>query len=214
MDEIEFCRHKLEEAIENDDITSAELKRLNAKAAALLERVQREFFDAPHTLTTGGPSSSQRQSHIYAIFTAMPMQSPICPKIDLDLSVGFCHLTNTILPYFQRALMRGRGREYNEKEGSPISCEGLAPADDQLNGLWINGLDTAEPILGRLTHQERRIAWLVAEGLSNREISRQLNIREGTVKVHLHHIYAKLSIANRTSLAVLAARYEWVSRSM
>ena len=89
-----------------------------------------------------------------------------------------------------------------------------APADDQFDDLQINDsglIDVTDPILGMLTHRERRIAWLVVEGLSNKESSRQLNVREGTVKVHLHHIYAKLSIANRTSLAVLAARYEVTS---
>jgi len=31
-----------------------------------------------------------------------------------------------------------------------------------------------------------------------------LNLAEGTVKVHLHRIYRKLGIANRTALAILA----------
>jgi DNA-binding NarL/FixJ family response regulator len=86
-----------------------------------------------------------------------------------------------------------------------------AAVADQFDDLRINDsrmTDIAEDILGMLTTRERRIALLVAEGLSNKGISRQLNVREGTVKVHLHHIYAKLSIANRTSLAVIAARYE------
>ena len=86
-----------------------------------------------------------------------------------------------------------------------------AAVADQFDDLRINDsrmTDIAEDILGMLTTCERRIARLVAEGLSNKGISRQLNVREGTVKVHLHHIYAKLSIANRTSLAVIAARYE------
>jgi Bacterial regulatory proteins, luxR family len=38
------------------------------------------------------------------------------------------------------------------------------------------------------------------EGLKRR----RPRLAEGTVKVHLHHIYRKLGIANRTELAVLA----------
>ena len=57
----------------------------------------------------------------------------------------------------------------------------------------------------RLTPREREIALQVCAGLSNKHISRQLNLREGTVKIHLHHIYEKLAICNRAQLAVLAA---------
>lgn len=55
-----------------------------------------------------------------------------------------------------------------------------------------------------LTGREYEIAHLVAGGLSNKHICRQLNISEGTVKVHLHNVYQKLEIPNRTSLAMLA----------
>jgi two-component system nitrate/nitrite response regulator NarL len=44
---------------------------------------------------------------------------------------------------------------------------------------------------------------LVAEGWSNKEVGRQLDISDGTIKVHLHHIYRKLAISNRTALAAL-----------
>jgi DNA-binding NarL/FixJ family response regulator len=55
-----------------------------------------------------------------------------------------------------------------------------------------------------LTTRERQIVLVLTEGVSNREIGRRLRVAEGTVKVHLHHIYRKLGIANRTALAVLA----------
>ena len=55
-----------------------------------------------------------------------------------------------------------------------------------------------------LTDRERQIMSLVSEGLSNKEIGRRLNIADGTIKVHLHHIYQKLEISNRTVLAALA----------
>jgi two-component system, NarL family, nitrate/nitrite response regulator NarL len=55
-----------------------------------------------------------------------------------------------------------------------------------------------------LTTRERQIVRVMAEGLTNKEIGRRLMLAEGTVKVHLHHIYRKLGIANRTELAVLA----------
>ena len=55
-----------------------------------------------------------------------------------------------------------------------------------------------------LTDREHQIMCLVSGGLSNKEIGRRLNISDGTIKVHLHHIYQKLEISNRTELAALA----------
>jgi two-component system, NarL family, nitrate/nitrite response regulator NarL len=61
-----------------------------------------------------------------------------------------------------------------------------------------------ENVLTVLTDRERQIMCLVSGGLSNKEIGRRLNISDGTIKVHLHHIYQKLEISNRTELAALA----------
>jgi RNA polymerase sigma factor (sigma-70 family) len=62
----------------------------------------------------------------------------------------------------------------------------------------------SENVLTVLTDRERQIMALVSEGLSNKEIGRRLNIADGTIKVHLHHIFQKLQISNRTVLAALA----------
>ena len=55
-----------------------------------------------------------------------------------------------------------------------------------------------------LTERERQIILVLSEGITNKEIGRRLGLTEGTVKVHLHRIYRKLGIANRTALAILA----------
>ena len=59
-----------------------------------------------------------------------------------------------------------------------------------------------------LTARERQIVNLVSEGLSNKAIARQLKLTDGTIKVHLHHVFEKLGISNRTSLAALAIGQE------
>ena len=56
-----------------------------------------------------------------------------------------------------------------------------------------------------LSDRQREVTLLV---VSNKEIARRLEISDGTVKVHLHCIYEKLGIRNRTLLAVLAAKSE------
>jgi DNA-binding NarL/FixJ family response regulator len=64
-----------------------------------------------------------------------------------------------------------------------------------------------------LTAREYEIARLVARGLSNKHIARELAISEGTVKIHLHKTYEKLGNMNRTSLAVLMRTAEGPTRT-
>ena len=52
-----------------------------------------------------------------------------------------------------------------------------------------------------LTPREHQIAILVSAGLSNKEIARRLHLAEGTVKTHLHNVYQKARVNNRTALA-------------
>ena len=63
-----------------------------------------------------------------------------------------------------------------------------------------------EKLIMTMTSREWEVATLVAKGLSNKEIARHLNAREGTVKIHLHNIYEKLAIKNRTVLALMTQR--------
>jgi ATP/maltotriose-dependent transcriptional regulator MalT len=55
-----------------------------------------------------------------------------------------------------------------------------------------------------LTERELDVLSLVAQGLTNREISRQLFISPATVRTHLEHIYDKLGVRSRAG-AVSAA---------
>jgi len=51
----------------------------------------------------------------------------------------------------------------------------------------------------RLTERELRILRLLKSGLCNRELAQSLFVSEATVKWHLHNIFAKLGVKNRTS---------------
>nr|WP_310524522.1 response regulator transcription factor [Polymorphobacter sp.] len=67
-----------------------------------------------------------------------------------------------------------------------------------------HALDRAHIIggAGRLTPRERDVAKLVATGQRNRSIADRLGISEGTVKMHLHNVYAKMGLESRTQLAM------------
>jgi len=88
--------------------------------------------------------------------------------------------------------------------------------EEQVQGRRARNGDNQD-ILSLLTERERQIMQLVSEGLSNKEIGHWLEISDGTIKVHLHNIYQKLSINNRTTLAALAmcrrTESAWLIRS-
>lgn len=82
-------------------------------------------------------------------------------------------------------------------------CAGHRWADPVLLDWFIQGM-AARPADARLTPRELVIAALIARGMRNREIARELNVSEATVKMHLHHIYDKLQLNGRTELALRA----------
>jgi DNA-binding NarL/FixJ family response regulator len=55
-----------------------------------------------------------------------------------------------------------------------------------------------------LTAREEEIVRLAARGLRNREIGDELHISEGTVKMHLHHVFTKLDCDNRVEMLLRA----------
>jgi DNA-binding NarL/FixJ family response regulator len=65
-------------------------------------------------------------------------------------------------------------------------------------------MDRMRAPAGALSKRETEVLQLVADGLSNQQISQRLFLSRATVKSHLAHIYGKLEVDSRTS-AVAAA---------
>lgn len=58
-----------------------------------------------------------------------------------------------------------------------------------------------------LTSRQRDVLSLLVQGLSNKEIARELHISAGTIKIHLAALYRVLGVRNRQAAAVAGARF-------
>jgi DNA-binding NarL/FixJ family response regulator len=123
-------------------------------------------------------------------------------------------------PYVKQALAEGAAG-YMLKDATPDDLEQairvalsgggnvLSPRviqnlfDEMEGGTPSNGDGTHRPEAS-LTQRETDIMSLLAEGKSNREISRSLFLSEKTVKAHLAAIFRKLGVTNRTQAAMAA----------
>ena len=63
-----------------------------------------------------------------------------------------------------------------------------------------------EPSADSLTEREREVLTLIARGLPNKLIARDLSISEKTVKAHVSSILGKLGVSDRTQAALFAVR--------
>jgi DNA-binding NarL/FixJ family response regulator len=123
-------------------------------------------------------------------------------------------------PYVKQALAEGAAG-YMLKDATPDDLEQairvalsgggnvLSPRviqnlfDEMDGGAPVNGDGSHRPEAS-LTQRETDIMSLLAEGKSNREISRSLFLSEKTVKAHLAAIFRKLGVTNRTQAAMAA----------
>lgn len=128
-----------------------------------------------------------------------------------DLAVRVVFLTAMVTPVqIADALAHGIAGILLKEAAPDKLIECLRSVAD--GGRWISEeLANADPSwttppppgLAALTPREREISELACSGLSNKLIARRLGAVEGTVKIHLHNIFQKLHITNRTALAAL-----------
>ena len=70
----------------------------------------------------------------------------------------------------------------------------------------------ASSIIHKLTSREVEILNLLARGLSNEDIAKQLFLSEGTVRNHISSILAKLELSDRTQAALIAIQHGFGSQ--
>jgi DNA-binding CsgD family transcriptional regulator len=100
-----------------------------------------------------------------------------------------------------------RRRQRQKRAAREAISEALAEFEELGAATWI---ENARAELGRiggrtraegLTAAEHRVAKLVADGHTNREVATALFLGERTVETHLSHVYAKLGVRSRAELA-------------
>ena len=64
-----------------------------------------------------------------------------------------------------------------------------------------------------LTPREEQVVALVAEGMSNRDIARELNLTEQTIKKYLFRIFDKLGVSDRLELALYAIHHRLIDQT-
>jgi two-component system nitrate/nitrite response regulator NarL len=90
------------------------------------------------------------------------------------------------------------------------AAEGEAVVSAEMTSKLVRGLKAAprpEAQPGereRLSPREREILGFLAKGASNKEIARELEVAESTVKIHVQHILRKLNLTSRVQAAVYA----------
>ncbi|MES2818975.1 MAG: LuxR C-terminal-related transcriptional regulator [Pseudomonadota bacterium] len=132
--------------------------------------------------------------------------------------LGYQERAQTLLVQCLLSAEREEARGLFLEEGEPIRLllQQLEAAERQpALQVFIRGLLAAWPGQGirkalelpqeGLTERECEVIGLAAKGLSNDDIGRQLALALGTVKWHLHNIYEKLKVRNRTQ-AIRRAR--------
>lgn len=88
-----------------------------------------------------------------------------------------------------------------------VAIHSAAAGDGHLDEAVMQVLrETSGRVPDHLTAREREVLGLIAQGLSNRQAARQLDLSERTIQTHLSAILRKLGLSSRTEAALWAVR--------
>ena len=114
------------------------------------------------------------------------------------------------------AVFAQSARGYANSHAGAATLKQIAKVVDQ-GGLWVGeslmqrlmlGMQhlpspaASKPTTPKLTAREMEVAQAIAAGASNKEVARQLNITERTVKAHVSGLFTKLAVQDRLQLAL------------
>jgi DNA-binding NarL/FixJ family response regulator len=129
---------------------------------------------------------------------------------ELEAAAELLALGDTPFEHARASLALGAGlRRAKRRREARETLEGALATFERLGTVvWANHtraelrrISGRAPTSGALTPAEERIASLVAEGKTNREVAAALFLSERTVEGHLSRVYGKLGVRSRTELA-------------
>jgi non-specific serine/threonine protein kinase len=153
--------------------------------------------------TTAASGQPERAARIFAASAALleAIGVPLAPVDQAALSRDMDATRERLgAPAWERAWAAGAAL-------STEDAISLALIDDDPRAATA-GTPRGEPDPSRLSPRERQVSQLIAQGLTNREISRALSISEKTVGSHVDHIMTKLDLRSRTRIAVWAVQHD------
>lgn len=93
--------------------------------------------------------------------------------------------------------------------GAYLPSDALRKLLGEFRNLRRNGITTQRTVCDILSPRELDVLEWVVRGCSNKQIARELCIDETTVKTHLHRIFEKLDVRDRTQAAIHALQRGW-----
>lgn len=171
------------------DIFATDLTQLHAQAAS----IQPDVLVLEHS-----PVRKEVQQMLPPLRRLSPSTRVLllCETLSADLMLTFiklgacgCLLTSDSPPLAAKAIRSVHGGDtWFGRSSLVLALRKLVGAAPSVRTQGDDGI---------LTAREREIFDLVARGFSNKEVARQLDISDQTVKTHLHRVYVKLQQSGR-----------------
>ena len=121
-------------------------------------------------------------------------------SLDIGSASGFYASWNKLPNYALEYVLK-------EQTGtnSPIS-QPAAATEPGISTLTAGAIPSPQRLDAVLTRRQRDVFELIVQGMSNKEIARNLQLGEGTVKIHIKALFAKLGVRRRAAVAVAGTR--------